>query len=320
MPKPSSLRWHFHNFFSSHRFLSHPTRRTTFLKTSLEESQPALSCPLSLSCMSTICLRQRLLALSVCSASAKPIVVFVSPRLLPLFPFQEKSPLFLPALKDKWILRGNKKGKKNDKGIILTGRSRKKRQPPEDVPCRESAREEEYRSKQVNQGFALVWSVWRLALLPPPFPPYFSLLSHSLYPSLSSSSPSLARLPLPTCLPAAYKHSSFLSVGSSSCLLSGTCCCCRRRRRLRGPETRMWQPANLFVCFGSLVSLSTISVCVCGCLRAEIRWALTGIIIERVSSVFLITRAPPSHTNVHKLIFLLSLQFSYGTPKWCAFH
>lgn len=156
---------------------------------------------------------------------------------------------------------------------------------------------------------------------PPPFPPYFSLLSHSLYSSSSSSSPSLARLPLPTCLPAAYKHSSFLSVGSSSCLLSGTCCCCRRhRRRLRGPETRMWQPANLFVCFGSLVSLSTISVCACGCLRAEIRWALTGIIIERVSSIFLITRAPPSHTNVHKLIFLFNMRFSYGMPKWCAFH
>lgn len=52
------------------------------------------------------------------------------------------------------------------------------------MPCRESAREEEYRSKQVNQGFALVWSVWRLALLPPPFPPFSSIFLSPLAQSL----------------------------------------------------------------------------------------------------------------------------------------
>lgn len=121
----------------------------------------------------------------------------------------------------------------------------------------------------MNQRLALVWSIWRLAF--PPLP--LSLFqSHSLSSHTFCISPYHPPLPpwLPSLCPPAcclQTHSSFLSGGWSSCLLTGACCW-----RLRGPETRIWQPANLFVCFGSLVSLSSSSVCVHACLRAKIGW------------------------------------------------
>lgn len=67
-----------------------------------------------------------LTALSVCSASEKPIVVFVSFSSFTLFPLPREKLSVLPALKEKL------KGKKGDR--FLTERSRRRRQPPMDVP------------------------------------------------------------------------------------------------------------------------------------------------------------------------------------------
>lgn len=74
--RPSSSPWHCHNFsFSRHFFFSPPSYAEEHILTISQRKrcQPVLSCPLSLSCMSTICLRQCL-----------PLCVFAQPQQSPL--------------------------------------------------------------------------------------------------------------------------------------------------------------------------------------------------------------------------------------------
>lgn len=95
--KPSSSQRHCHNFSLSHHFLFRPTRRNTFSK-SHRGKRPA---GFKLSTKSKLYVHDMseavLTALSVCSASAKPIVVYVSfSPLLPLFLLPREKLCFYP--------------------------------------------------------------------------------------------------------------------------------------------------------------------------------------------------------------------------------
>lgn len=100
-----SLHWHCHNFSLSRYFLSRPTQRNTFLK-SHQGKEPA---SFKLSTKSKLYVHDMseavLTALSVCSASAKPIVVFVSFSSFTLFLLPREKLSVLPALKKKRGLR-----------------------------------------------------------------------------------------------------------------------------------------------------------------------------------------------------------------------
>lgn len=178
-----------------------------------------------------------------------------------------------------------------------------------DVPVR-SVCVEKYRSKQMNQWLALVWSVWRLALPPLPlsFPLCFVLRSLSLL----SSSPSLpiALLSFPGSppsarLPAAYKHTAHF------CLAARLACSLE-------PAAEDWEDlrhacGSLPTCLcvldhWCLYPAAQVCVFVHVCLRAEIGWG--GVM---GTSIFLITQGPQQmcvymrqdtspRTNVHTLI------------------
>ena len=185
-----------------------------------------------------------------------------------------------------------------------------------------------------NQWLASDWSVWRL-----PFPPL--PLSHSLFvfltPSLSlpyRRLPSLPSPPLPSArLPAAYKHTAHF------CLAARRLACSLEpaAERPRGPETRMWLAANLFVCFGSLVSLSSSSVCVCVCLCSCVSesidrvrssrdecWMCFKYLLNHTRSSARVCVYETRHIAAYKCTHIdsrpLILWFCYAMPEQCMFH
>ncbi len=106
--RPSSLQWHRHSFSLSHHFLFHPILRNTFLE-SHRGKEPA---SFKLSTKSKLYVHDMseavLTALSVCSASAKPIVVFVSFSSFTLFPLPWEISLFYQLWKKNRSLRKKK--------------------------------------------------------------------------------------------------------------------------------------------------------------------------------------------------------------------
>ena len=274
-----------------------------------------------------------LTALSVCSASAKPIVVFVS--FSPFFPLPRGKLSVLPALKGKRKLKEKIYGDRIYFFIFF----KRKQQKENNSHLWISLSGEGLRGKVSiqageNQWLASVWSVWRL-----PFPPL--PLSHSFFVFLTPSlSLPYRRLPPSPPLPPSTRllltNTQLISVWRLV-VLPAHWSLLPKTERTWDTHVAACQPVCVFWITGVFIQQLCVYVCVCVCLcscvsesRDRVRssgdecWMCSKYLLNHTRSSARVCVHETRHIASYKCTHIdsrpLILWFCYAVPKQCMFH